>query len=66
MHMTYVAEVCTGRPSLYASSLAVMDWKDEEEPTVDKVAGQLQQYKESLSSSLISAVEKLSWKLWRN
>ncbi|GAB0189108.1 hypothetical protein GRJ2_001376100 [Grus japonensis] len=29
-------------------------------PTVDEVAGRLQQYEESLSSSLISAVEKLS------
>ncbi|GAB0206467.1 mitochondrial enolase superfamily member 1 [Grus japonensis] len=37
-----------------------MDWKDEEAPTVDEVAGQLWQYEESLSSSLVSAVEKLS------
>ncbi|GAB0177269.1 hypothetical protein GRJ2_000192100 [Grus japonensis] len=44
----------------YTNSLAVMDWEDKEAPTVDEVAGQLQQYKESLSSSLISAVEKLS------
>ena len=49
-------------PSSYASSLAVMTWKDREGQTVDKSAGQLQQYKECLSSSLqacISAVEKL-------
>ncbi|GAB0209883.1 hypothetical protein GRJ2_003454000 [Grus japonensis] len=50
-------------PSSYANSLAVMDWKGEEAPTVDEVAGRLRQYEESLSSSLISAVEKLSWKL---
>ncbi|GAB0208642.1 ubiquitin carboxyl-terminal hydrolase 4 [Grus japonensis] len=47
-------------PSSYADSLAVMDWKSEEAPTVDEVAGRLQQYEESLSSSLVSAVEKLS------
>ncbi|KAK4818478.1 LOW QUALITY PROTEIN: hypothetical protein QYF61_014180 [Mycteria americana] len=40
-----------------------MTWKDREGQTVDELAGQLQQYEESLSSSLwtcISAVEKLS------
>ncbi|GAB0208355.1 hypothetical protein GRJ2_003301200 [Grus japonensis] len=47
-------------PSSYANSLAVIDWKSEEAPTVDEVAGRLQQYEESLSSSLVSAVEKLS------
>ncbi|GAB0203730.1 mitochondrial enolase superfamily member 1 [Grus japonensis] len=47
-------------PSSYAYSLAVIDWKSEEAPTVDEVAGRLQQYEESLSSSLVSAVEKLS------
>ncbi|GAB0208577.1 hypothetical protein GRJ2_003323400 [Grus japonensis] len=47
-------------PSSYANSLAVMDWKSKEAPTVDEVAGRLQQYKESLSSSLVSDVEKLS------
>ncbi|GAB0208747.1 hypothetical protein GRJ2_003340400 [Grus japonensis] len=26
-------------PSSYANSLAVMDWEDEEAPTVDEVAG---------------------------
>ncbi|GAB0202194.1 hypothetical protein GRJ2_002685000 [Grus japonensis] len=47
-------------PSSYANSLAVMDWEDEEAPTVDRIAGRLQQYEESLSSSLVLAVEKLS------
>ena len=40
--------------------------KDGEEQTVDELAGQLQQYEESLSSSLwacVSAVEKLFEKL---
>ncbi|GAB0209705.1 hypothetical protein GRJ2_003436200 [Grus japonensis] len=50
-------------PSLYANSLAVIDWKSEEAPTVDEVAGRLRQYEENLSSSLISAVEKLSQKV---
>ncbi|GAB0209789.1 hypothetical protein GRJ2_003444600 [Grus japonensis] len=48
-------------PSSYTNSLAVMDWKSKEAPTVDEVAGRLRQYEESLSSSLVSAVEKLSW-----
>ncbi|GAB0209136.1 hypothetical protein GRJ2_003379300 [Grus japonensis] len=47
-------------PSSYTNSLAVIDWKSEEAPTVDEVAGRLRQYEESLSSSLVSAVEKLS------
>ncbi|GAB0209275.1 hypothetical protein GRJ2_003393200 [Grus japonensis] len=47
-------------PSSYANSLAVIDWKSEEAPTVDEVAGRIQQYEDSLSSSLVSAVEKLS------
>ncbi|GAB0206477.1 ubiquitin carboxyl-terminal hydrolase 4 [Grus japonensis] len=33
-------------PSSYANSLAVIDWKSEEAPTVDEVAGRLQQYEE--------------------
>ncbi|KAF1662984.1 RNA polymerase II subunit A C-terminal domain phosphatase, partial [Aptenodytes patagonicus] len=47
-------------PSSYANSLAVMTWKDGEGQMVDELAGQLRQYEESLSSSLVSAVEKLS------
>ncbi|XP_035427919.2 olfactory receptor 14J1-like [Cygnus atratus] len=50
-------------PSSYANSLAVMIWKDQEEPMVDESASQLWHYKESLSSSLwacISSTEKLS------
>ncbi|KAK4829835.1 hypothetical protein QYF61_006845 [Mycteria americana] len=50
-------------PSLYANSLAVTSGKDEEVPTVDDLAGQRQEYKENLSSSLVSAVEKLSWEV---
>ncbi|GAB0207870.1 hypothetical protein GRJ2_003252700 [Grus japonensis] len=44
-----------GATSLYANSLAVMDWEDKEAPTVDKMAS-FRQYEESLSSSLISTV----------
>jgi len=47
-------------PSSYANSLAVVDWKGKEAPIVDEVADQLRQYYESLSSSLVSAVEKLA------
>ncbi|GAB0209180.1 hypothetical protein GRJ2_003383700 [Grus japonensis] len=52
-------------PSSYTNSLAVIDWKSEEAPTVDEVAGRLRQYEENLSSSLISAVEKLSREVWQ-
>ncbi|GAB0209940.1 hypothetical protein GRJ2_003459700 [Grus japonensis] len=45
---------------LYVNVLAVMDQKGKEAPTVDEVPGRLWQYKESLSSSLVSVVEKLS------
>ena len=47
--------------SSYANSLAVVHWKGKEAPTVDEVAVRLQQYEESLSSSLVSAMEKLAW-----
>jgi len=47
-------------PSSYANLLAVVDWKGEEAPTVDEVAVRLQQYEESPSSSLVSAVQKLA------
>ena len=50
-------------PSSYADSLAIVDWKGKEAPTVDEVAVRLRQYEESLSSSLVSAVEKLSQKV---
>jgi len=50
-------------PSSYAKSLAVVNWKGKEAPTVDEVAVRLRQYEESLSSSLISAEEKLSQKI---
>jgi len=38
----------------------VVDLKGEEAPRVDEVAVRLRQYEESLSSSLVSAVKKLS------
>ena len=47
-------------PSSYANSLAVINWNGKEAPTVDEVDVRLWQYEESLSSSLVSAVEKLS------
>jgi len=50
-------------PSSYANSLAVVDWKGKEAPTVDEVAVQHRQHEESLSSSLISDMEKLSQKV---
>jgi len=45
-------------PSSYANSLAVVNWKGKEASTVDEVAVRLPQYEESVSSSLVSAVEK--------
>jgi len=53
-------------PSSYANSLAVVDWKGKEAPAVDEVAVRLRQYEESLSSSLVSATEKLVKRLERN
>ena len=47
-------------PSSYANLLAVVNWKDKKAPTVDEVAVRLWQYEESLSSSLVSAVNKFS------
>jgi len=52
-------------PSSYAYSLAVVKWKGKEAPTVNEVAVRLRQYEESLSSSLVSAVNKLSQKVQR-
>jgi len=51
--------------SSYANSLAVIDWKGEVAPTVDEVAVQLRHYEECLSSSIVSAMEKLSQKVQR-
>jgi len=51
--------VCSA-PFSYANSLAVVNWIGKEAPTVDEVAVRLRQYEESLSSSLVSAVNKLS------
>jgi len=53
-------------PSSYTNSLAIVDGKGKEAPTVDKVDVKLQQYEESLSSSLVSAVEKLVKPLEKN
>jgi len=53
-------------PSSYANSLAVIDLKGEEAPIVDEVALRLWQYEESISSSRISAVEKLVQQLKKN
>ncbi|KAK4811298.1 hypothetical protein QYF61_023350 [Mycteria americana] len=46
-------------PSLCANSLAILNWKDGEGPSVDEAASHFQEYEESISSSLVSAVEKL-------
>ncbi|KAK4810453.1 LOW QUALITY PROTEIN: hypothetical protein QYF61_004233, partial [Mycteria americana] len=52
-------------PASCANSLAILNWKDGEGPTVDEAASQIQEYEESLSSSLVLAVEKLSRKVQR-
>jgi len=53
--------LCGGSaPSSYTNSLAVVNWKGEEAPTVDEVAVRLQQYEESVSPSLVSSAEKLA------
>jgi len=46
--------------SSYANSVVAVNWKGKDAPTVDEVAVRLRQYEESLSSSIVSAVEKLA------
>ncbi|XP_061872974.1 uncharacterized protein LOC133628607 [Colius striatus] len=53
-------------PPNYASSLAVVSWKEDERQTVEQLAAQLRQYEENVSSPLqavVSTVEKMSWKI---
>ncbi|KAK4811038.1 hypothetical protein QYF61_015742 [Mycteria americana] len=52
-------------PLSCANSLAILNWKDGEGPTVDEEASQLREYEESISSSLVSAVEKMSQEFQR-
>ena len=52
-------------PSSYDNSLEVVNWKGEEALTVNEVAVQLWQNEESISFSLVSAMEKLSQKVQR-
>ncbi|KAK4810468.1 hypothetical protein QYF61_004248 [Mycteria americana] len=52
-------------PLSCANSLAILIWRDEDGPTVNEAASNLQEYEESISSSLVSAVEKLSRKVQR-
>ena len=48
-------------PSTRGNSLAVMSWKDGKAPKVAEVNDRLRDNSANLSSSFISAVEKLSW-----
>ncbi|KAK4807088.1 hypothetical protein QYF61_018429 [Mycteria americana] len=50
-------------PSSCANSLAILTWRDGGGPTVNETASYLREYEESISSSLVSAVEKLSRKV---
>ncbi|KAK4828826.1 hypothetical protein QYF61_000883 [Mycteria americana] len=52
-------------PLSCANSLAILIWRDEDGPTVNEAASNLREYEESISSSLVSAVEKLSRKVQR-
>ncbi|KAK4806340.1 hypothetical protein QYF61_017209 [Mycteria americana] len=52
-------------PPSCANSLAILTWKDGDGPTVNEAASNLREYEESISSSLVSAVEKLSRKVQR-
>ncbi|KAK4810571.1 LOW QUALITY PROTEIN: hypothetical protein QYF61_004534 [Mycteria americana] len=47
-------------PPSCANSLAILTWRDGDGPTVNEAASNLREYEESISSSLVSAVEKLS------
>jgi len=57
------SNIVWSKQSSYANSLAEIERKREEALVVDEVAVQVRQYEASLSSSLISAVEKLSRKV---
>ncbi|KAK4806775.1 hypothetical protein QYF61_005571 [Mycteria americana] len=50
-------------PPSCANSLAILTWKDRDGPTVNEAASNLREHEENISSSLVSAVEKLSWKV---
>lgn len=50
-------------PTLHANPLTTLIWKDNTPLTVDEVSHFLWEYEDSISSSLISAVKKLSDKL---
>ncbi|KAJ7402719.1 hypothetical protein BTVI_83861 [Pitangus sulphuratus] len=50
----------------HANTLAMLMWKDDVPPIVDKVACQLCEYKDSISSLLVLTVEDLSDKLTRD
>lgn len=58
MHVSHII-VCKERTSSHANSLAVLTGKDVEGPTLDEFAGPLLEYEVKLSSSFVSAVEKL-------
>ncbi|KAK4810743.1 hypothetical protein QYF61_007717 [Mycteria americana] len=47
-------------PPSCANSLAILTWKDRDGPTVNEAASNLREYKESISSSFVSAVQELS------
>ncbi|GAB0207733.1 hypothetical protein GRJ2_003239000 [Grus japonensis] len=61
--MTHVVEVCMECTIIVRQLIGSNGLEIEEASTVDEVAGRLWQYEESLSSSLVSAVEKLSRKV---
>ncbi|KAK4806216.1 hypothetical protein QYF61_001139 [Mycteria americana] len=50
-------------PASFAKSLAILTWKDGGGPTVDEVASQIREYEGTISSSLVSAVQKLYQKV---
>ncbi|KAK4826862.1 hypothetical protein QYF61_011899 [Mycteria americana] len=52
-------------PLSCANSLAILTWKDRDGPTVNEAASNLQEYEESISSSFVSAVQKLSQEFQR-
>lgn len=60
VHASRVVRFVWNTPSARANSLAVLTWKDVEGPTPDECSGPLLHYGENLSSSLVSAVEKLT------
>jgi len=63
MHRPLWQQLVQNAPSLYAKSLTAKGWREEEAPTVNTEAGQLQQNEDNLSSSLWVCILALCFRI---